>query len=163
MLSNADFPPLPTVSRLHSTWTNAFSDKHIYNTTAVTLFRRVFFFQYLKTFFLRIDLFANWIMKSEFPQIKRRTVNHVLRKSLMSRDIVNIRFSYKFKIFTISNIRRLNSKSFYRILLLLSGDISLNPGPKNNLQPLDSNERNVFKIKRIPPNSSKYQQPSSEN
>ena len=27
--------------------------------------------------------------------------------------------------------------SFYRILLL-SGDISLNPGPKNNLQPLDS-------------------------
>ena len=102
-------------------------------------------------------------MKSEFPQIKSRTVNHVLRKSLMSRDIVNIRFNYKFKIFTISNIKRLNSKSFYRILLLLSGDISLNPGPKNNLQQLDSNERNVFKIKRIPPNSSKYQQPSSEN
>ena len=101
-------------------------------------------------------------MKSEFPQIKRRTVNHVLRKSLMSRDIVNIRFNYKFKIFTISN-KRLNSKSFYRILLLLSGDFSLNPGPKNNLQPLDSNEWNVFKIKRTPPNSSKYQQPSSEN
>ena len=50
-----------------------------------------------------------------------------------------------FKIFTISNITRLNNKSFCRILLLLSGDIRLNLGPKNNLQPLDSNEWYVFK------------------
>ena len=36
--TNTDFPPLPTVSKLHSTLTNAFSDKHISNTTNVTPF-----------------------------------------------------------------------------------------------------------------------------
>ena len=52
----------------------------------------------------------------------------------------NFCFNYQFKIFTISNMNRLNNKSFYRILLLLSGDISLNPGSKSNLQLLDSSE-----------------------
>ena len=61
----------------------------------------------------------------------------------------NRHLNYLFKIFTISNIKRLNHKSFYHILLLLSGDISLNPGPKNNLQSLDSNEWNVFKSKGL--------------
>ena len=44
----------------------------------------------------------------------------------------NFRLNYLFKIFTISSIKPLNNKSFYRMLLLLSGDISSNPGPKNN-------------------------------
>ena len=61
----------------------------------------------------------------------------------------NFCFNYQFKILTISNINWLNNKSFYRILLLLSGDVSLNPGPKNNLQPLDSSEWNVFKSKGL--------------
>ena len=61
----------------------------------------------------------------------------------------NIHFNYKFKIFVISNIKRLNNKSFYRKLLLLSGDISLKPGPKSTLQRLDSNEWNVFKSKGL--------------
>ena len=30
VLSNADLPPLPTVSKLHSTSINAFYDKNIY-------------------------------------------------------------------------------------------------------------------------------------
>ena len=38
-----------------------------------------------------------------------------------------------------------NYNSCYRLLLLLSGDISLNPGPFHNLQPLDQNEWNIFK------------------
>ena len=58
VLSNADFPPLSTVSKLHSTSIDALSDKHISNTTTMTHFRRLFF-QYLKTLFLRIKLFAN--------------------------------------------------------------------------------------------------------
>ena len=61
----------------------------------------------------------------------------------------NFCFNYQFKIFTISNMNRLNNKSFYRILLLLSGDISLNPGSKSNLQLLDSSEWNVFKSKGL--------------
>ena len=43
----------------------------------------------------------------------------------------------------------MNNKSFLRILLLLSGDISLNPGPVYNNQSLHSNERNVFRSKGI--------------
>ena len=44
---------------------------------------------------------------------------------------------------------RMNNKSFLRILLILSGDISLNPGPVYNNGSLDSNEWNVFKSKGI--------------
>ena len=61
----------------------------------------------------------------------------------------NFCLNYLFKISIISIIKRLNSNSFYRILLLVSGDISLNPGPKNNFQPLDSNDWNVFKSKGL--------------
>ena len=43
----------------------------------------------------------------------------------------------------------MNNKSFLRILLLLSGDISLNPGPVYNNQSLHSNEWNVFRSKGI--------------
>ena len=55
---NADFPPLYTVSKLHSTSMNAFSDRHISNRTTVTPFSRLFFL-YLKTLFLRTNLCAN--------------------------------------------------------------------------------------------------------
>ena len=61
----------------------------------------------------------------------------------------NLCLNYSLKLFTISNSKRLNNKSFYCILLLLSGDISLNLGPKNNLQPLNSKEGNVFKSKGL--------------
>ena len=40
VLSKADFPPLPTVSKLQSTSINAFSNKHISNTTIVTSFSK---------------------------------------------------------------------------------------------------------------------------
>ena len=61
----------------------------------------------------------------------------------------NFCLNYSFNMFTTANIKQLNNKPFYCILLLLSDDISLNPGPKNNLQPLDSNEWNVFKSKGL--------------
>ena len=65
-------------------------------------------------------------------------------------ELDKVRFNCQFKNFKISNIKRVNIvASLYRILLLLSGDISLNPGPKNNLQPLNSNEWNVFKSKGL--------------
>ena len=43
----------------------------------------------------------------------------------------------------------MNKKSFLRTLLILSGDISLNPGPVYNNQSLHSNEWNVFRSKGI--------------
>ena len=39
-----------------------------------------------------------------------------------------------------------NSNSYHLLLLLLSGNISLNPGPFHNLQPLDQNEWNILNI-----------------
>ena len=38
-----------------------------------------------------------------------------------------------------------NSDSYYRLLLLLSGNIGLTPGPSHNLQPLDHDKWNIFK------------------
>ena len=39
---------------------------------------------------------------------------------------------------------------YYRLLLLLSGDIKLNPGPFYNLQPLDHDKWNILKYKGLP-------------
>ena len=46
---------------------------------------------------------------------------------------------------SVSQLMYRNSNSYYRLLLLLLGDISLNPGPFHNLQPLDHDEWNIFK------------------
>ena len=43
----------------------------------------------------------------------------------------------------------MNNKYFLRILLILSGDISLNAGPVYNNESLESNKWNVFKSKGI--------------
>ena len=51
--------------------------------------------------------------------------------------------------YTISKFKRINNKLFHRILLIISGDISLNPGPVYNSQSSCSNEWNVFKAKGI--------------
>ena len=43
----------------------------------------------------------------------------------------------------------MNNQFFLRILLILSGDISLNSGPAYNNKSLESNEMYVFKLKAI--------------
>ena len=49
---------------------------------------------------------------------------------------------------SVSQLMYRNSNSHYRLLLLLSGDISLNPGPFHNLQSLDQNQWNIFRHSR---------------
>ena len=46
-------------------------------------------------------------------------------------------------------LKQMNNSSFIHILLILSGDITLNPGPVYNNQSLDVNEWNVFRSKGI--------------
>ena len=46
---------------------------------------------------------------------------------------------------SVSQLMYRNSNSYYRLLLLLSGDIILNTGPFHNLQLLNQNEWNIFK------------------
>ena len=43
-----------------------------------------------------------------------------------------------------------NSNSYYRLLLLLSGDMNLNARPVNSLQPLVLDEWNIFKNRGLP-------------
>ena len=64
-------------------------------------------------------------------------------------ELASFHFSFLFKLYTISKFKRINKKSFHRILLILSGDISLNSGPVCNSQSSCSNEWNVFKAKGI--------------
>ena len=46
--------------------------------------------------------------------------------------------------FSISKLQYKNSNSYFNLLLLLSGDISLNPGPPHNNQLQPQNEWSVF-------------------
>ena len=64
-------------------------------------------------------------------------------------DLISYRFNYLCKFQTIPKLKRMNNKSFFHILLILSGDIYLNAGPVYNNQSLDSNEWNVFRSKGI--------------
>ena len=56
----------------------------------------------------------------------------------------------QFSILTISKLKVINnSKSFYRLILILSGDISLNPGPDYNHHPSNLKEWDKFKMKGL--------------
>ena len=50
-----------------------------------------------------------------------------------------------FVFFALSKFKYRNKDSFFKLLLLLSGDISLNPGPSHINQTSDNNEWDVFK------------------
>ena len=67
-----------------------------------------------------------------FNKIKFFTLEFILTCD----DLINFRFNYLCKFHKILKLKRMNNKSFLRILLLLSGDISLNPGPVYNNQSL---------------------------
>ena len=50
-------------------------------------------------------------------------------------ELVSFHASLLCKFYTIPKFKRINKKSFYSILLIPSGDISLNPGPVYNSRP----------------------------
>ena len=55
----------------------------------------------------------------------------------------------QFFILTVSKFKTNNNKSFYHLILILSGDISLNPGPVYNDHPPKLKEWDIFKIKGL--------------
>ena len=123
----------------------------------------------LKYHLLKIFIFIQWYLVHLLLEECALKSKHVTKFNFFTTvyiracdALVNVRFNYQLKIFTIPNLKRLNNKSFDRILLLLSDDISLNPGPKNNLHPLNLNVWSVF-ISKGPQLLLKYQQPSSAN
>ena len=64
-------------------------------------------------------------------------------------ELVSFHSSLSCKFYTISKFKRINNKSLHHILLILSVDISLNPGPAYHGQSSCANEWNVFKAKGI--------------
>ena len=57
--------------------------------------------------------------------------------------------SSQFTVLTISKLKQINNKSFYRLLIILSGDISLNPGPVCKHQLLNTTEWDIFITKSL--------------
>ena len=51
----------------------------------------------------------------------------------------------QYTVLTIPKLKQINNKSFYRLLIILSGDISLNPGPVCKHQILNTTEWDIFK------------------
>ena len=58
-------------------------------------------------------------------------------------------FQCALSIFAISKFRCKNDNSFYPLLLLLSGDISLNPGPFSNHQLFKKEEWKAFTTREL--------------
>ena len=54
-----------------------------------------------------------------------------------------------FLFFALSKFKYRNKNSFFKLLLLLSGNISLNPGPSHFIQTSDNNELDVFKARGL--------------
>ena len=54
-----------------------------------------------------------------------------------------------FVFFALSKFKDRNKDFFFKFLLLLSGDISLNPGPSHINQTSDNNEWDVFKARGL--------------
>ena len=55
----------------------------------------------------------------------------------------------QYTVLTISKLKQINNKSFYSLLIILSGDISLNPGPICKHQILNTTEWDIFKTKGL--------------
>ena len=127
------------------------------------LFFSLFFCIYLKnkrdmrlTYFSIASLCLYSLIGSSSPRftfIKLKACNQIHFFTLdfiyTCDELVSFHSSLPCKFYTISKFKRINNKSFYRVLLILSGEISLNPGPVYNSQSSCSNEWNVFKAKGI--------------
>ena len=57
--------------------------------------------------------------------------------------------SSQFTVLTISKLKQINNKSFYRLLIIFSGDISLNPRPVCKHQLLNTTEWDIFITKSL--------------
>ena len=55
----------------------------------------------------------------------------------------------QYTVLTILKLKQINNKSFYQLLIVLLGDISLNPGPVCKHQILNTTEWDIFKTKGL--------------
>ena len=55
----------------------------------------------------------------------------------------------QYTVLTISKLKQINNKSLYQLLIILSGDIKINPGPVCKHQILNTTESGIFKTKGL--------------
>ena len=55
----------------------------------------------------------------------------------------------QYTVLTISKLKQTDNKSFYHLLIILSGDISLNPGPVSKHQILNATKWDIFTTKGL--------------
>ena len=74
----------------------------------------------------------------------------LLMNPLMLCNLLHTSHIYNaFVFFVLSKFKYRNKDSFFKLLLLLSDDISLNPGPSHINQTSDNNEWDVFKARGL--------------
>ena len=97
----------------------------------------IFFF--IGSYIKKIFNIPHLIMESMFA------ANLTIELIIKFESLYTSQFHSQSVFLSVSQLLYRNSNSYYRLLLLLSGDISFNPGPFHNLQPLDHDEWNIFK------------------
>ena len=78
-------------------------------------------------------------------EIEVFTPEHLNANNILHEAFLNPQYT----VFTISKLKQINNKSFYCLLIILSGDISLNLGPVSKHQILNTTEWNIFKTKDL--------------
>ena len=73
----------------------------------------------------------------------------VLKLTFASNFLNTSHIHNAFVLFALSKFKCRNKDSFFKLLLLLSVDISLNPGPSHINQTSDNNEWDVFKARGL--------------
>ena len=101
-------------------------------------------------FFFQIHLDSpsrqkSYLIKKVFKKIQFFTVEFIRTCG----DLVSFHFNYLCKFHTLPKLKWRNNKSFLSVLLILSGDISLNSGRIYNNSSLHLIEWNVFRSKRM--------------
>ena len=99
--------------------------------------------------FFSISHFFSKGFLSSFPEntLKNITTSEFFR--YVSIKVYNFAsmacFNREMNLFCFSNLRYQNYKNYFQLLLLLSGDISLNPGPINDSQQHKNDQWTTFK------------------
>ena len=106
---------------------------------------------YISTIFLFFSI-CHFSSKKSLSSIPDNTLKNITSLEFFTYESIKASillawffFNRELNLFRFSNLRYRNNKTYFRLLLLLSGDISLNPGPINGSQQHNYDQWTVFK------------------
>ena len=97
--------------------------------------------------FFSISHFSSKKSLSSFPEIKEHYYFRFFTyESIKASNFADMAcFNWELNLFCFSKLRYRNNKNYFQLLILLSGDISLNPGSINSSQQYNNDQWAVFK------------------